>query len=66
PVWGVTEVEYIGAAKASMEAVWMKKFINGLRGVMPSNKRRIEMLCDNDYAIAIVNDPGFLKGDRHF
>ncbi|GKA05110.1 hypothetical protein Tco_0684230 [Tanacetum coccineum] len=36
-----TEAEYIDAAEASMEAVWMRKFINGLRGVVPSNKRPI-------------------------
>ncbi|GKF47441.1 hypothetical protein Tco_0137243 [Tanacetum coccineum] len=39
-----TEAEYIVVVEASMEAVWMRKFIDGLRGVMPSNKRPIEML----------------------
>ncbi|GJS59287.1 hypothetical protein Tco_0654071 [Tanacetum coccineum] len=34
-----TEAEYIATAEASMEAVWMRKFINRLGGVMPSNKR---------------------------
>ncbi|GJR30013.1 retrotransposon protein, putative, ty1-copia subclass [Tanacetum coccineum] len=58
--------EYIAAAEASMEAVWMIKFIDGLGGVMPSNKRPMEMLCDNEPAIAIANDPGILKGLRHF
>ncbi|GKB80215.1 retrotransposon protein, putative, ty1-copia subclass [Tanacetum coccineum] len=43
-----TEAEYIVAAEASMEAVWMRKFINGFGGVMPSNKRHMEMLCDNE------------------
>ncbi|GJX12338.1 retrotransposon protein, putative, ty1-copia subclass [Tanacetum coccineum] len=33
-----TEVEYIAVAEASMEAVWMRKFIDGLRNVVPSNK----------------------------
>ncbi|GJX47315.1 retrotransposon protein, putative, ty1-copia subclass [Tanacetum coccineum] len=41
------EEEYIVAAEASMEAVWMRKFIDGLGDVMPSNKRPMEMLCDN-------------------
>nr|GEX92066.1 hypothetical protein [Tanacetum cinerariifolium] len=50
---------------ASMEAVWMRKFIDGLGGVVPSNKRPMEMLCDNEPAIAIANDPGILKGTRH-
>ncbi|GJZ33749.1 hypothetical protein Tco_0579185 [Tanacetum coccineum] len=39
-----TEAEYIDAVEASMEAVWMRKFIDGLEDVMPSNKRPMEML----------------------
>ncbi|GJU48748.1 zinc finger, CCHC-type containing protein [Tanacetum coccineum] len=38
-----TEAEYIAAAEALMIAVWMRKFIDGLGGVMPSNKRPMEM-----------------------
>ncbi|GJX76706.1 hypothetical protein Tco_0323517 [Tanacetum coccineum] len=51
------EAEYIAAVEASMEAVWMRKFIDGLGGVVPSNKRPMEMLCDNEPEIAMVNDP---------
>nr|GEX79214.1 hypothetical protein [Tanacetum cinerariifolium] len=51
------KAEYIAAAEASMEVVWMRKFIDELGGVMPSNKRPIEMLCDNEPAIVIANDP---------
>nr|GEU63333.1 hypothetical protein [Tanacetum cinerariifolium] len=61
-----TEAEYIAATKVSMEAVWMRKFIDGLGGVMPSNKRHMEMLRDNVLALAIANDPKILKGVRHF
>ncbi|GJW35267.1 retrotransposon protein, putative, ty1-copia subclass [Tanacetum coccineum] len=61
-----TEVEYVAAAKASMEAVWMRKFIDGLGGVMPSNKRPMEILCDNKPAFAIASDLEILKGARHF
>nr|GEW30365.1 hypothetical protein [Tanacetum cinerariifolium] len=61
-----TEAEYVAAAEASMEAVWMRKFIDGLGDVMPLNKRPMEMLCDNAHAIAIVNDPGIIRGDRHY
>nr|GEY18284.1 retrotransposon protein, putative, Ty1-copia subclass [Tanacetum cinerariifolium] len=42
-----TEAEYIAVTEASMEVVWIRKFIDGLGGVMPSNKRPMEMLCDN-------------------
>ncbi|GJT73735.1 E3 ubiquitin protein ligase BRE1-like protein 2 isoform X1 [Tanacetum coccineum] len=38
------EVEYIVVAEASMEVVWMSKFIDGLGNVMPTNKEPIEML----------------------
>ncbi|GJV22665.1 retrotransposon protein, putative, ty1-copia subclass [Tanacetum coccineum] len=41
-----TPTEYIAAAEASMEAVWMRKFIVGLGGAVPLNKRHMEMLCD--------------------
>ncbi|GKD90737.1 hypothetical protein Tco_1366244, partial [Tanacetum coccineum] len=55
-------VEY----EASMEAVCMRKVIDGLGDVVPSNKIPMEMLCDNESAIAIANDPGILKGAKHF
>ncbi|GJZ75185.1 retrotransposon protein, putative, ty1-copia subclass [Tanacetum coccineum] len=61
-----TKSEYITAAEASIEVVWMRKFIDGLGDVVPSNKRPIEMLCDNEPAIAIAVKPGILKGTRHF
>ncbi|GJZ41546.1 hypothetical protein Tco_0588432 [Tanacetum coccineum] len=61
-----TEAEYIDAAEASMEAIWMRKFIDGLGNIMPSNKRPMEMLCDNAPAIAIVKDPRIMKGARHY
>nr|GEW10957.1 hypothetical protein [Tanacetum cinerariifolium] len=59
-----TEAEYIAAAEALIEAVWMRNIIDG--GVMPSNKRPMEMLCDNEPALAIASDPKILKGARHF
>ncbi|GJT40091.1 zinc finger, CCHC-type containing protein [Tanacetum coccineum] len=60
------EAEYIVVVEASMEAVWMRKFIDGLGDVVPLNKRPMEMLCDNEPAIEIVADPGILKGARNF
>ncbi|GJU13466.1 retrotransposon protein, putative, ty1-copia subclass [Tanacetum coccineum] len=61
-----TEAEYVVAAEASMEAVWMRKLIDGLGDVMSLNKRPMEMLCDNEPALAIASDPRILKGARHF
>ncbi|GJR44570.1 retrotransposon protein, putative, ty1-copia subclass [Tanacetum coccineum] len=40
--------------------------MDGLGSVVPSNKIPIEMLCDNEPAIAMANDPRILKGARHF
>nr|GFA39821.1 hypothetical protein [Tanacetum cinerariifolium] len=46
--------------------VWMRKFIDGLRDVMALNKRPMEILCDNEPAIAIIDDLRILKGAKHF
>ncbi|GJU50154.1 hypothetical protein Tco_1219709 [Tanacetum coccineum] len=51
-----SQMRYVFILNASMEAVWMRKFIDGLGNVVPSNKRPMEMLCDNDPAIAIANE----------
>ncbi|GJR60497.1 retrotransposon protein, putative, ty1-copia subclass [Tanacetum coccineum] len=52
--------------KSQMRYVFMRKFIDGLGDVMPSNKRPMEMLCDNEPVIAITNDLEILKGAKHF
>nr|GEY41297.1 hypothetical protein [Tanacetum cinerariifolium] len=44
----------------------MRKFTNGLGGVMSSNKMPVEMLCDNEPALAIASDLKILKSARHF
>nr|GEY35032.1 retrovirus-related Pol polyprotein from transposon TNT 1-94 [Tanacetum cinerariifolium] len=60
------KLSYLRVWGSSMEAVWMRKFIDGLGNVMPSNKRPMEMLCDNEPAIAIANVPRILKRARHY
>jgi hypothetical protein len=60
-----TESEYIAAADAAMEAVWIRKFISGL-DVMPSNNTPMDLYCDNSGAIVIANEPGVQKGARHY
>ncbi|GKA97574.1 hypothetical protein Tco_0825468 [Tanacetum coccineum] len=60
------KVGYIVVAEASTKAVWMRKFYDGLGNVMPTNKRPMEMLCENMPAIAIANDPRIIKGARHY
>nr|GFA78503.1 retrotransposon protein, putative, Ty1-copia subclass [Tanacetum cinerariifolium] len=60
------EAKYIATVEASMEAVWVRKFIDGLGEFMSSNKSHMEMLCDNELALAIASDPEILKGSKHF
>nr|GEU58205.1 hypothetical protein [Tanacetum cinerariifolium] len=59
------EAEYITAFDASKEAVWVRKFIFGLR-VVPTIEEPISMYCDNTGAITIANESGITKGARHF
>ncbi|GJV85923.1 hypothetical protein Tco_1525821 [Tanacetum coccineum] len=49
-----------------MEVVWMRKFVDELGNVVPTNKRPMNMLCDNTTAIAIANDLGIIKGAKHY
>nr|GFA25253.1 hypothetical protein [Tanacetum cinerariifolium] len=49
------ESEYIVASEAAMEPVWMRKFIDGLESIVPTNNEPMEMLCDNTNAIYIAN-----------
>ncbi|GKE60596.1 hypothetical protein Tco_1510963 [Tanacetum coccineum] len=60
-----TEVEYIAASKASMEAVWIRKFISGL-GIVPTINEPIRMFCDNSVALHFANEPGVQRGARHY
>ncbi|GJV87131.1 retrotransposon protein, putative, ty1-copia subclass [Tanacetum coccineum] len=59
------EAEYIAAAEAAMEAIWIRKFISGL-GVVPSIDKPMDMYCDNTCAITIADEPGVQKGAKHF
>ena len=58
------EVEYIVAAKAAKEAVWMKKFITELR-VVPSISKPIPLLCDNNGVIAQAKEPRSHQKSKH-
>ncbi|GJU85926.1 retrotransposon protein, putative, ty1-copia subclass [Tanacetum coccineum] len=60
-----TEVEYIAASEAAMEAVWIRKFISGL-GIVPTINEPIRMFCDNSAALHFANEPGVQKGARHY
>nr|GFA17035.1 hypothetical protein [Tanacetum cinerariifolium] len=64
-VMSATKAEYIAALKATMEAVWIKKFIPGL-GIVPTINEPIKMFCDNFAALLIADEPGVQKGARHY
>nr|GFB72103.1 putative retrotransposon protein [Tanacetum cinerariifolium] len=59
------QAEYVTASEAAMEAVWIRKFVGDL-GVMPSINKPTNMYCDNSAAIIFANEPGIMKGARHF
>nr|GFC91358.1 retrotransposon protein, putative, Ty1-copia subclass [Tanacetum cinerariifolium] len=59
------EAEYIAAAEAVKEAVWIRKFVDEL-GVVPSNNYPIDMNCDNTAAISMAKEPGIMKRARNF
>ena len=59
-----TEAEYMAAAEAAKEGVWMKDFISKL-GVVPSALGPLEIYCDNNGAIAQANEPRFHQKNKH-
>ncbi|KAI3729037.1 hypothetical protein L6452_17683 [Arctium lappa] len=59
-----TEAEYIAASDATKETVWIKTFISQL-GVVPSSDCPIELLCDNNGAIAQAKEPRSLQRSKH-
>ena len=59
-----TEAEYIAAAEAAKEAVWIKKFVSEL-GVVPSIENGIKLYCDNEGAIAQSKEPRSHQKSKH-
>ncbi|VFQ69372.1 unnamed protein product [Cuscuta campestris] len=51
-----TEAEYMAAAEAAKEGVWLKNFITEL-GVVPSIKNPIPLFCNDNGAIAQAKEP---------
>ncbi|VFQ67042.1 unnamed protein product [Cuscuta campestris] len=59
-----SKAEYIAAAEAAKEAIWIKKFITEL-GVVPSINDLISLFCDNTGAIAQANEPRSHQKTKH-
>ncbi|VFQ85135.1 unnamed protein product [Cuscuta campestris] len=60
----ITEAEYMAAAEATKEGVWIKKFISEL-GVVPSINDPIPLFCDNTGAIAQAKEPRSHQKTKH-
>ncbi|VFQ98070.1 unnamed protein product [Cuscuta campestris] len=58
------EEEYMAAAEAAKEGVWLKNFITEL-GVVPSIKNPIPLFCDNNGAIAQAKEPQSHQKTKH-
>ncbi|VFQ84487.1 unnamed protein product [Cuscuta campestris] len=59
-----TEAEYMAAAEAAKEGVWIKKFISEL-GVVSSINDPIPLFCDNTGAIAQTKEPRSHQKTKH-
>ena len=57
-----TESEYIAQTHAAREVIWMKNFINEIRG--PQGKA-IRIYCDNQGAIMLAKDNKFHSQTKH-
>ena len=51
-----TESEYVAAAEATKEGVWLRKFLQELE-VVPSSLEAVEIYCDNNGVIAQAKEP---------
>nr|GEZ39685.1 retrovirus-related Pol polyprotein from transposon TNT 1-94 [Tanacetum cinerariifolium] len=60
-----TEAKYIAALKATMETVWIRKFISGL-DIVPTINEPIRMFCDNSATLYFANEPRVQRGARHY
>jgi hypothetical protein len=61
-MWSSTEAEYVALTHASKEALWLRLFLKEIRGEDPG---AIDLLCDNQGAIAISKDNKFHVRMKH-
>lgn len=57
-----TEAEYIAAAEATKEAIWLKRLLEELG---QGNSTPVPLHCDNQGAIRLVKNPEFHKRTKH-
>ena len=58
------EAEYVAAAEATKEAVWLRKFFTDLE-VIPGMDKAITLYCDNSAAIANTKESRHHKRTKH-
>ena len=58
------EAEYVAAAEAAKEAVWLRKFFTDLE-VIPGMDKAITLYCDNSAAIANTKESRHHKRTKH-
>lgn len=56
-----TEAEYIAAAQASREAIWLKLLLKDLL----KTDRPVRMLCDNQSALKLIENPAGTARSKH-
>ncbi|GJX65861.1 retrotransposon protein, putative, ty1-copia subclass [Tanacetum coccineum] len=56
----LTESEYIAASEATMEAIWIRKFISG-HGIVPTINEPLNMYCDNSAEFIMLMNREFRK-----
>ena len=59
-----TESEYVAAAEAAKEGVWLRKFLQELE-VVPSSPEAIELYCEKNGAIAQAKEPRSHQKSKH-
>lgn len=57
------EAEYIAAAKAANQVVWLRKILGDL---MHEERNATVIMVDNTAAVAIVRNPGLHDKTKHF
>jgi hypothetical protein len=60
----MTEVAYIAASEAAMEAVWIKNFVFEL-GIVLSVSSPMNLYCDNSGVVAQSKEPRAHKRAKH-
>ncbi|GKD28184.1 hypothetical protein Tco_1234398, partial [Tanacetum coccineum] len=56
-----TEAEYVAAAQANKEAVWLKMLLEELG----HKQEKITLLCDNQSALYLARNPTFNSKTKH-